>query len=208
MTAAQVIVLAKEPVPGRVKTRLTSVHSPQQAARLARASLNDTLDAVRRTQVDHRLLVLDGSLCAGGFTTVPQRGGPLDERLAAAFDDAFALHPVPMLLVGMDTPQLTEVLVEKALATLLSPGVDAVLGQAEDGGWWGLGLRVPRPSLIRGIVTSREDTGHRQRCALLDAGLTVVDLPVLRDVDLPEDLVPVAALCEGSFPRVVAEVLG
>lgn len=208
MTAAQVLVLAKQPVAGRVKTRLTPPLTPHQAAAIARAALEDTLDAVRRTEVDHRVLVLDGAFAAPGFVMQEQAGGTLDERLATAFDQAWAERPVPLLLVGMDTPQLDEVLLEKALATLLSPGVDAVLGLAEDGGWWCLGLRRPQPHLIRGVVTSRDDTGAVQRRRLLEAGLRIVDLPVLRDVDTVGDLRQVAALApEGRFARVVQAML-
>ena len=208
MIAAQVLVLAKEPVAGRVKTRLTPALSGDQAAHVARAALEDTLDEVRRTDVVERLLVVDGIVDAPGFLVLPQVTGPLDVRLAAAFDDAWAHRPLPMLLVGMDTPQLTAGLLTHALTQLLLPGTDAVLGLAEDGGWWGLGLRSPRPDLIRGIETSRADTGRRQRQALLAAGLTLRDLPVLRDVDTVTDLEVVAALApHGRFAGAVSEVL-
>ncbi|MGZ6793257.1 MAG: TIGR04282 family arsenosugar biosynthesis glycosyltransferase [Mycobacteriales bacterium] len=208
MTAAQVLVLAKEPVPGRVKTRLTPALTPEQAAEVARAALEDTLDAVRRADVAHRVLVLDGLWPADGFVLQPQCGGPLDERLATAFDDAWAAVPLPLLLIGMDTPQVTEVLLDKAVATLLSPGVDAVLGPTEDGGWWAMGLRRPHPELVRGVATSRDDTGAVQRARLLGAGLVVADLPLLRDVDTISDLRPVAALSPvGRFTDAVAQVL-
>lgn len=208
MTAAQVLVLAKEPVPGRVKTRLTPALTHEQAAQVAQAALEDTLDAVRRADVEHRVLVLDGLWAAEGFVLQPQCGGPLDARLATAFDDAWAARPLPLLLIGMDTPQVTEVLLDKAVATLLSPGVDAVLGPTEDGGWWALGLRRPCGELIRGVQTSRDDTGAVQHRRLLDAGLAVVELPLLRDVDTVSDLRPVAALArEGRFTDAVAQVL-
>ena len=208
MTAAQVLVLAKEPVAGRVKTRLTPALTPREAAEVAEAALEDTLEAVRRTDAAVRVLVLDGTWAAAGFVVQPQSGGELDERLANAFDDAWAANPLPMMLIGMDTTQITEALLEKALATLLSPGVDAVLGLADDGGWWGLGLRRPQPHLIRGIITSRDDTGQVQRQRLLAADLALVDLPVLRDVDSIEDLLHVARTCpDGRFTATVNRVL-
>ena len=208
MIAAQVLVLAKEPVAGRVKTRLTPALTPAQAAEVALAALEDTVDAVRRTPVVERLLVVDGLFDAPGFLVLPQADGPLDVRLAAAFDDAWAHRRLPMLLVGMDTPQLTPGLLTEALTQLLQPGTDAVLGLAEDGGWWGLGLRCPHAHLVRGIPTSRDDTGARQRDCLLKAGLSVVDLPVLRDVDTVSDLAAVAALAPRTrFARAVGTVL-
>lgn len=208
MIAAQILVLAKEPVAGRVKTRLTPALSHDEAARVAEASLADTLDAVRETEVAHRLLVIDGIVDAPGFLVLPQVTGLLDARLAAAFDDSWAHQQLPMLLIGMDTPQLTPELLTEALEQLLNPGVDAVLGLADDGGWWGLGLRRPHPDLILGIETSRDDTGFRQRQALLSSGLVLLDLPVLRDVDTAADLEVVAALApHGRFARTVSAVL-
>lgn len=208
MIAAQLLVLAKEPIAGKVKTRLTPALSPAEAATVARAALEDSLDAVRRTDVADRLLVVDGFVDAPGFLVLPQADGSLDVRLAAAFDDAWDHRQLPMLLVGMDTPQLTAPMLTEALTQLLRPGTDAVLGLAEDGGWWGLGLRRPHPHLIRGIETSREDTGARQRDSLLGAGLSVVDLPVLRDVDTVSDLQAVAALApRGRFAQAVSTVL-
>ena len=76
---------------------------------------------------------------------------------------------------------------------------------AEDGGFWALGLRAPRGDLIRGVPMSRADTGARQASALLDAGLTVERLRTLRDVDLAEDAIAVAAQIPHSrFARAVA----
>ena len=208
MIGAQVLVLAKEPVAGKVKTRLTPRLTDEQAALVAEASLLDTLDAVRRTDCADRLLVIDGFVDAPGFLVLPQVTGPLDERLAAAFDDAWAHLQLPMFLIGMDTPQVTEQLITQALDNLLEPGVDAILGLAPDGGWWGLGLRRPHPGLIRGIETSRDDTGMRQRASLVEAGLVVCDLPQVRDVDTVADLAAVAAQVPHSrFARTVATVL-
>ncbi len=205
MSRAQLLVLAKQPVAGQVKTRLCPPLTPDQAAAVAEAALRDTLDAVERTAVDRRVLVLAGDFTAPGFVVQPQALGGLDRRIAEAFDTAWDACALPMLLIGMDTPQLDEVLLEKALSTLLSPGVDAVLGLAEDGGWWGLGLMVPAGELIIGVETSQSDTGARQLHRLREAGLAVSELPTLRDVDTVQDLQPVAALApQGRFARAVA----
>lgn len=207
MSHAQLLVLAKQPVAGQVKTRLCPPLTPDQAATVALAALEDTLDAVRRTAVDRRVLVVDGDFDAPGLASQPQRRGGLDARIAGAFDDAWAAQPLPMLLIGMDTPQVDEVVLAKALSTLLSPGVDAVLGAATDGGWWALGLRSPCGPLIAGVPTSRADTGQLQLDRLLAAGLHVEPLPVLQDVDMVSDLHPVAALVPRSrFAATVAKV--
>ena len=202
----QLLVLAKTPVPGRVKTRLCPPLSPEGAARVAAAAIDDTLDAVRATPVARRVLVVDGPLTADGFARQEQRGGPLDERLAAAYDDARAAG-LPTLLVGMDTPQVTPALLGSAALALLGTG--AVLGLAEDGGWWALGLDRPDGALLADVPTSRDDTGALQRARLVEAGLAVVDLPVLRDVDTVDDARAVAALApDGRFAAALAEELG
>ncbi|MCY0946635.1 TIGR04282 family arsenosugar biosynthesis glycosyltransferase [Streptomyces antarcticus] len=183
------LVIAKAPVPGRVKTRLTTVFTPRQAAGLARAALEDTLAAVLATPARRRVLVLDGRpgpWVPDGIEVVPQCAGGLDVRLAAAF----ALAEGPALLIGMDTPQVTPGLLAPGLDFT---GADAWFGPADDGGFWALGLAAPDPALLLGVPMSVPETGAVQRARLLDAGLVVRDLPELCDVDTPADAERVAA---------------
>ncbi|MFD8302162.1 DUF2064 domain-containing protein [Streptomyces sp. NPDC059690] len=173
------LVIAKEPRPGRVKTRLTPPFTPREAAGLAEAALADTLDVVARTPARRRVLVLEGApgpWLPPGFEVVRQCAGGLDERLAAAF----AHCDGPALLIGMDTPQVTE-----ALLTVDFAGCDAYFGPAADGGFWALGLAEPDPGLLRGVPMSTPLTGAAQRARL--TGLHVRDLPELRDVDTADD---------------------
>ena len=202
---AQLPVLAKQPVAGKVKTRLCPPLTPEQAAEVARAALEDTLEVVRQVPAARRILVLDGTYEAGGYEVMPQRGGPMPERLAAAFDDVDPAQPA--LLVGMDTPQLTAALLREALDRLAEH--EAVLGLAGDGGWWALGLQRPDGALLRDVPTSRDDTGALQLAALQQAGLQPHLLPELRDVDTAEDARAVAALAPyGRFGRLVTDLLG
>ncbi|MFE3137799.1 DUF2064 domain-containing protein [Streptomyces scopuliridis] len=186
------LVLAKAPVAGRVKTRLTPPFRPEEAALLAEAALCDTLAAVLAAPVRRRVLVLDGApgeWLPTGIEVIPQPGGGLDERLAAAF----GLCTGPAVLVGMDTPQLTPQLLAPALAPDAWQGTDAWFGPALDGGFWALGLAAPDPALLLGVPMSVPETGAVQRARLLDAGLAVRDLPPLRDVDTARDATLVAA---------------
>ena len=205
------LVLAKAPVPGRVKTRLCPPFTPDQAAQLAEAALRDTLDAVAATPAKARTVVLDGrpgDWLPPSFAVLPQRGGGLDERLAAAYDDAWAHTPAPLLLVGMDTPQLTPALLSAAVGQLLHDGTDAVLGLADDGGWWALGLRRPDASLLLGVPMSTDGTGAAQSARLAGAGLRVTPLPVLTDVDDAEDALAVAQQCPASrFSAVLSALM-
>ncbi|WP_133910865.1 TIGR04282 family arsenosugar biosynthesis glycosyltransferase [Streptomyces sp. NBC_00582] len=193
------LVIAKEPVPGRVKTRLTPPFTPVEAAELAEAALADTLRTVAATPADRRVLVLDGSpgpWLPPGFDVVRQCAGGLDERLA----DAFARCGGPALLIGMDTPQVTPELLGVDFADC-----DAYLGPAEDGGFWALGLARPDPGLLRGVPMSTPVTGAVQRERLVAAGLRVRELPRLRDVDTAADAHAVAALApHGRFAARLA----
>lgn len=193
------LVIAKEPLPGRVKTRLTPPFAPWEAAALAEAALADTLAAVAAAPAVRRLLVLDGApgpWLPPGFDVVPQCAGGLDERLA----EAFARCEGPALLIGMDTPQVTP-----ELLTVDFAGCDAYFGPAEDGGFWALGLAAPDPALLRGVPMSTSSTGAVQRERLVAAGLRVRDLPRLRDVDDARDARAVAALApHGRFAARLA----
>lgn len=183
------LVIAKAPVAGRVKTRLTAQFTPQQAADLALAALQDTLAAVLATPAERRVLVLEGQpgpWIPDGIEIVPQGTGGLDVRLAAAF----ALAEGPALLVGMDTPQVTPGLLALGLDFTEA---DAWFGPAQDGGFWALGLADPDPALLLDVPMSVAHTGEVQRRRLTDAGLSVRDLPELCDVDTPADAQRVAA---------------
>jgi len=196
------LVIAKEPRPGRAKTRLTPPYTPRQAAALAEASLADTLRTVAATPARRRVLVLEGSpgpWLPPGFDVVPQCAGGLDERLAAAFAGCGA---GPALLIGMDTPQVTP-----HLLTVDFTDCDACFGPAEDGGFWALGLAEPDPGLLRGVPMSVPGTGAAQRARLVAAGLRVRDLPPLRDVDTAADAESVAAAApHGRFAAELARV--
>jgi glycosyltransferase A (GT-A) superfamily protein (DUF2064 family) len=203
------IVMAKECVPGRVKTRLSPPFTAEQAARIAAASLADTLELGRALPVRHRVLCFDGRAVpksAHGYAVVAQSAGGLDARIAGALDAAQGMT----LVIGMDTPQIEPVHV--ARMTEDDGEDDAWFGPATDGGFWALGLRSPRGDLVRGVPMSRDDTGELQVRRLRDAGLRVGMLPALTDIDTAADLDGVssrpaartlrALLAEASFERV------
>ncbi len=196
------LVIAKEPVPGRVKTRLTPPCTPAQAAGLAAAALEDTLQAaLAATHAGRRVLVLDGRPGAwvpDGFDVIPQRGDGLEERLAAAFADAGG----PAFLVGMDTPQVTPEHLDAGLASLHD--FDAVFGASLDGGYWAIGLRRPDDAVFAGVPMSRGNTGAVQRARLAVLGLRTAVLPPLLDVDTIADAHVVAdAAPDGAFARAL-----
>ncbi|WP_370085254.1 DUF2064 domain-containing protein [Streptacidiphilus sp. MAP12-16] len=132
---------------------------------------------------------------------MPQSGGGLDVRLAAAF--AAVAGDAPALVVGMDTPQLTARTLAEPLAPAARSGVDAWFGPASDGGFWALGLARPRAELARrllvGVPMSTSVTGAVLRERLDQAGLRVATLPMLTDVDTVAEAAEVAALAPDSL---------
>jgi rSAM/selenodomain-associated transferase 1 len=202
----KIIIIAKAPVPGRVKTRLCPPCSPAEAAGIAEAALCDTLASTARVPHARTVLVLDGP--AGpwvprGIRVLPQRGLGLDERLAAAFADAGG----PALLIGMDTPQVTPAVLTDAFARLEKSGTDAVLGFADDGGWWIAGLRRPNPRVFLGVPMSTPFTGTAQLARMTEIGLRVAILNELRDVDTFSDAVVVAGIAPRTrFAQAVTAI--
>jgi uncharacterized protein len=199
------LVVAKAPVAGLVKTRLGRVIGMEQAAVLAAAALLDTLAVCAAAYgVSRCHLALDGDLsravhheeievAVDGWTVHRQRGDGFAERLVNAHADVGSTTLTPVVQVGMDTPHL-------AASTLLDVGDQlthrdsAVLGPALDGGWWLLG--VGGPHLVRhlgGVVMSTISTGAMTRRALQRAGARVSEVEALRDVDELEDAERVAA---------------
>ncbi len=205
---AQIVVMAKRPTPGRVKTRLIPRFGADGAAALAEAALFDTLDAIAAGGWARRVVALDGDpdgLIPESFEHLAQRGQGLDERIASACADAHRDMPLPMLVIGADTPQVTPSILIDAAARLTTPGTDAVLGPAADGGYWLLGLRRPDRGLIEGVPMSQPTTGAAQLTRLRDAGLTVQLLGTLADVDRPADVDAIASLAAHSrFAAIVA----
>ena len=180
----QVIVIAHAPVAGLVKTGLTPPLRPEEAALVGEAALADTLTVVAATRA-RRVIALDGAPGAwlpAGFEVIGQRGGGPDERLAAAFADAHAALPLPMVLIGTDTPQVTAVMLDDAIASLESGEADAVFGPATDGGFWLLGLRRPDRSLLAGVPMSAPDAGRVLLERLAGDGLRVALAPRLTPV--------------------------
>jgi hypothetical protein len=207
------LVVAKAPVPGEVKTRLGARVGMEHAATLATAALLDTMAACAAAYGPRRChLALAGDLAAAvdgdrvrdglaGWAVAPQRGADFAARLVNAHLD---VGPGPVVQVGMDTPQLTPVLLAEAADGLGEH--DAVLGPAEDGGWWVLALRDPgHARVLAGVPMSASTTYDETRAALAGLGLRVGTAALLRDVDTVADAAAVARLAPGSrFARAWA----
>ncbi len=124
---------------------------------------------------------------------LPQRGSDFGRRLAHAHRDVAALARAAVVQIGMDTPQATSADLRDVAEALAES--DAVLGPADDGGWWVLGLNDPRLArCLAGVEMSTARTGADTRAALVAAGARVATTRTLRDVDEVEDAQSVAEL--------------
>ena len=200
-----ILVMAKSPVPGQVKTRLCPPLSPEEAAFVAQGCLEQTLQAVSACSAPRKLLALDGqpgSWIPPGFVVFPQRGDTFARRLTNAWVDADGAG----LQIGMDTPQVTPELLNECLGVLHDGPTTAALGLALDGGWWALGRASAwATDVFTDVRMSTEWTGLDQLRSLEAAGYHTRLLPTLRDLDTIEDARAIAAAAPGSK---VASVLG
>jgi uncharacterized protein len=181
---AALVVIAKEPIAGRVKTRLVPPLRAEEAAAVAAAALTDTLATVAAIPADEHVLAFDGDSRAwlpSGWRVSAQPAGGLDARIAAAFE---ATRGGPAVLVGMDTPQLRA----DHLVRCDFTRYDACLGPATDGGFWALGLADPSlaRAAVAGVPMSTARTGAIQLARLVRLGLRVQLLAELTDVDTIE----------------------
>jgi len=216
--AVAVLVVAKAPVPGLAKTRLAATVGDAAAADIAAAALLDTLDAVASAPVAARIVAMTGELGAASrsaaitdrlraFTVIDQRGDDFADRLANAHADAARIGGLPVLQIGMDTPQVTADLLAECAEALA--GADAVLGMAHDGGWWALGVGSPESAeCLRTVPMSTAETGAVTLAALRDTGLDVRLLTELSDVDTVDDVGRVRRACppDSRFREVTLAV--
>lgn len=214
------LVLAKAPVPGQAKTRLGRQVGMAVAAELAAAALLDTLaacaeafgrerchlslagdlvDAVRGTEIREALR---------GWTVRSQRGTTFAERIANAHLETSPAHAGVVVQVGMDTPHATAQQL-RAVAAKAST-YDAVLGPAQDGGWWVLAQRdAGAARALLGVPMSTADTHVRTRDAIVASGLSVGEAALMRDVDDADDAAAVATLAPATrFARSWRTLVG
>jgi len=190
-----VAILAKAPLPGAVKTRLCPPLSPAGAASLAAAMLRDTAREVAGAGVAARYLFFhppDAAACFrgpdfAGYRLVPQRGADLGQRIENAFARMAAGGSRRAVVVGSDCPALSARRVREALRELRE-GARAVLGPAEDGGFYLVGVSGAVPALFRGVAWSGPSALRQVLDNLRAAALPFALLRRERDVDVPADL--------------------
>ncbi len=184
------IVFLKEPVPGRVKTRLASLIGAEAAAALYAALVDHALGALRGPW--RRMLFGAPAEAVGrladrcGEPVLPQAEGDLGARMAAAFAEAFASGAGRAVIVGTDCLSLSAIDVEDAFDAL--DAHDVALAPALDGGYVLLGLRSPQPALFAGVEWSTPRVMSQTLERVARSGLAFARLPRHGDLDTLEDL--------------------
>ena len=193
---ALLIIFAKEPRPGKVKTRLSPPLSPEAAAQLYHCFLQDILDEMARV-AEVRLAVAFSpptaqvffrGLAPPGTELFPQEGADLGERMARAFARSFAGGFGPVLLRGSDVPDLPAAVMLEATAVLAAGQAQVVLGPATDGGYHLVGLTEPQPALFQGPAWSSSTVLTDTLRLARQLGLRVHLLPPWADIDTYDNL--------------------
>jgi hypothetical protein len=196
MNDAAMLIFARKPLPGRVKTRLTPPLSPEEAAALYSAMVLDVLDKCRHITVADQLLCYDNRPGTREFFTpllgdgalFPQEGDGLGERLEHAFSHAFNRGYRRVVVIGTDSPDLPARYIRDAFRLLEDGPQKAVFGPTEDGGYYLLGLTSPQPLLFRDIPWSTDRVLEASLAKCSEAGLRTELLPRWHDLDTAADL--------------------
>jgi rSAM/selenodomain-associated transferase 1 len=207
VSARSLLLFARLPVAGQVKTRLVPPYTPQEALQLHRALLSDSLDLLNRSASSASAAsflylsesgVLDAELSGklGLASLALQRGADLGERLARAFQERFAAGARQVVILGSDAPHLPA---EQILRAFQSLGKDElVVGPARDGGYYLIGAARLHPELFRGIPWGTAQVYRETVRKARKEGISIASLPAWDDIDLPE---AVAALWKEILHR-------
>ena len=193
MRPAALVVMAKAPSPGSVKTRLCPPMTPDSAAGLYRAFLLDVLERSGAVADVERYLFVDPpasrrwfQAVAPGYRVEVQSGPTLGRRLVDVFQRLFAAGHERVVVRNSDSPDLPAERITEAVSGLAD--YDLVLGPDQGGGYYLVGLRTPQPALFLEVPMSSEGTRAATLRAAANLGLAVHLLSPWLDVDRTEDL--------------------
>lgn len=184
------LIFIKNPELGKAKTRLAQSVGPERALKIYEALLQHTRQLA--LAVDARRLLFYSAYideedlwAKEDFTKYLQVAGGLGERMTAAFAQAFAAGGGPVLIIGSDCAQLTPAIVEQGLQSLETH--DFVIGPAEDGGYYLIGMRAFHPEVFQNITWSTEEVLPQTLAIIGSQKWSHHLLPVLSDIDYEED---------------------
>jgi rSAM/selenodomain-associated transferase 1 len=194
--AKLLVIVAKEPVPGKVKTRLFPKLSPAVAADLYRCFLHDRIQEVSTlNEVDRAIAYTPEdagktftTLALDGFELFAQQGKHLGERLNNIFLEKLSQGYKAVSIVDSDSPDLPKSLIKESFELLLSKQADIVFGPCYDGGYYLVGMRKPNPELFRNIPWSTKNVLSTTLEKAGKMGLNVRLLSRWNDLDTFEDI--------------------
>jgi rSAM/selenodomain-associated transferase 1 len=199
VSSPALVVFAKVPAPGAVKTRLSPPLTAEQAAHLYAAFLGDALEGWSRgagfglpVRPAVRLYVApEGGEPAGlappAVSVHTQRGETLGQRMLQAAVETFAAGHDRVVLIGSDHPTLPDEFIGQAFLELDEP-LTVVVGPSDDGGYYLIGMNEVIPSLFEGLSYSHPGVLREALERAVEAGVGLVVLPAWFDVDTPESL--------------------
>jgi rSAM/selenodomain-associated transferase 1 len=184
------ILFIRNPVLGKVKTRLAATIGDEEALNIYHFLLNHTNRIALEVQAKRMLFYSENVATNDGwdeayFEKHLQHHGDLGERMYHAFQKAFEAGATKAVIAGSDCPELTTDILNEAYAMLDTH--DVVLGPSDDGGYYLLGLKSPAPELFENMAWSTETVLSETLQRLKNTGKSCALLPVLNDIDTEED---------------------
>lgn len=187
------IIFVKYPEPGKVKTRIARELGDERAAKIYSHMAGTIIKEVSSSDCYRSVIFFDpperekeikGWIGSGSF--IPQRGNTLGERISNAFGAVFSRGADKAVIIGTDCPDVSQETVEDAFGSLAEK--DAVLGPAEDGGYYLLGLRSHAPEIFRDIDWSTDRVLDQSIKRINERRLSLKLLETLTDIDTVNDL--------------------
>lgn len=189
-----IIILAKLPEEGNVKTRLGPLLNVEERSEIAECFLNDTV-AKSRTVPASVFLAYSGDgvrkeqLSAFRVTCFEQAEGDLGARLANAVGTVARSGHSPVIVTGTDSPMISEATLVKAIDAFCDENVELVIGPSDDGGYYLIGMRSPTPELFVGVSWSTDSVYDETISIARRLGIEeIIELPQSFDIDTPADL--------------------
>lgn len=186
-----IIIFVRQPVLGKVKTRLAATIGNEKALKVYRFLLQHTFSLIKDAPVpvyvfyDEKITTID-LWNAKHIIKKQQRGADLGEKMANAFRQVIQEGNQEVVIIGSDCYELTTHLIEEALQSLKEKEV--VIGPAKDGGYYLLGMRAPFKDLFQDINWSTETVLDKTMELIKQKNHSIHLLPVLRDVDTADDI--------------------
>ena len=213
-----VILFARDPVLGQVKTRLSSLLDDETILRLYTCFVEDSLEKIRLVDNADCFVGISPSRLSGFFNRIEgsdtrlfiQQGKDLGEKMRQAFVDRFADGYKKVVVIGSDSPSLPVSYINQALTS----DKDLILGPSTDGGYFLIAMTGKVPEVFGGITWGTDQVLDETLNCVKKAGVSLEVLPVWYDVDLPEDLkflrthlklITQSGLCEGGKTKKILD---